>query len=376
MNNQTSIEMTAPPEVYRQRRARLATQLQRPFVIFAGHALARNYATNPHRFRPGSTYLYFGGPPLEHAALLIEPTSDGDNGVTLLRPPAGPDDALWNGILPCDADLTAAGGLRQNGIGDPAQLARLLGGRSSGAIAPPAPDTLAQIAALGLPVATDEEIRAIVDLRNVKDEYELAAMRVAAEVSIRAHRAAMAAAKPGRIEADVAAAFMKVIHANQCDVSFNPIITVRGEVLHGHGHANPLTEGAILLCDAGAEEPGGYACDITRASPVSGKLTPIQRHIYRTVLKALNTATAACRPGRRYREIHDLSARVIIEGLVEAELLQGDTDELFSRAAHTLFYPHGVGHLIGLDVHDMEDFGDLAGYAPGRQRRPEFGNKL
>jgi Xaa-Pro aminopeptidase len=131
----------------------------------------------------------------------------------------------------------------------------------------------------------------------------------------------------------------------------------------------------MLLCDAGAEEPGGYASDITRTFPVSGHWTSIQRHLYDTTLRALREATAACVPGKRYRDVHDLSARVICEGLVAAELLRGNPAELVARTAHALFYPHGVGHLIGLDAHDMEDFGDLAGYAPGRTRRTEFGNK-
>jgi Xaa-Pro aminopeptidase len=151
---------------------------------------------------------------------------------------------------------------------------------------------------------------------------------------------------------------------------------VHGEILHGHGYSNRLESGRLLLVDAGAEEPGGYACDITRTFPVNGKWTAVQRHLYDTVLRAQREAIAACVPGRRFREIHDLAARVICEGLVEAELLRGDPAGLAARYAHTLFFCHGLGHLIGLDVHDMEDFGDLAGYAAGRQRRPEFGNNF
>jgi Xaa-Pro aminopeptidase len=147
-------------------------------------------------------------------------------------------------------------------------------------------------------------------------------------------------------------------------------------VLHAIAYRNELQTSALLLIDAGAEEPGGYACDITRTVPVGGQWTPMQRQLYDTVLRAQHEAIAACRPGRRFRDIHDLAGRVICEGLVEAEMLRGDPAELAARYAHTLFFCHGLGHLIGLDVHDMEDFGDLAGYAPGRSRRPEFGNKF
>lgn len=371
-----TIHMTAPAEVYRTRRARLAAALARPMVVFSGHAPARNYSSNPHRFRAGSSYLYFGGPPLENAAWLIEPGSDGSKGCTLFRPPMGPDDALWFGELPGDGAIAAAAGLHVSGLADPDGLGGALAGRAAGAVIPPYPGTMAWAAKLGLTGATDDELRAIVDLRNIKDEHELAAMRRAGAVAVEAHRAAAAAAQPGRREADAAAAFQEVCARHQCDVSFNPIITVRGEVLHGHGHPNALNAGALLLCDAGVEEPGGYASDITRTYPVGGRWSPIQKHLYETVERALNAGVAACRPGARFRDVHDLTARIICEGLVAADLLKGAPEELAARLAHTLFFPHGVGHLIGLDVHDMEDFGDVAGYAPGRVRRPEFGNKF
>jgi len=343
-------------------------------VLMAGHAPARNYATNPHRFRAGSSYLYFGGPPVENAALLIEPGSDGERGCALLRPPPGPDDVLWVGEQPGDEELARAAGLPAGAVQDRDRLADLLAGRSAAAVIPPYPGALDWGRRLGLKPAEPEELLGIINQRLVKDEHELAAMRRAAAVAMEAHRAAMAATRPGRKEADVAGAFMQVVVAQGCDVSFNPIITVRGEVFHIHGHENALTDGALLLVDAGAEEPGGYASDITRTFPVSGRWTPIQRQLYDTALRALNTATAACRPGRRFRDIHDLAALVICEGLVEAGLLRGRPDDLVARTAHALFFPHGLGHLIGLDAHDMEDFGDLAGYAPGRSRRPEFGN--
>ena len=153
MTVDTTIAMTAPADVYRQRRARLAASIGRPMVIFAGHAPARNYPTNPHFFRAGSSYLYFGGPPLENAALLIEPGSDGATGCTLLRPPAGADDALWFGEIPSDETLATAAGLCRDGLADPDRLKALLAGREAASVAPPYPDTLAWSARLGLPPA-------------------------------------------------------------------------------------------------------------------------------------------------------------------------------------------------------------------------------
>jgi Xaa-Pro aminopeptidase len=374
MYTKPAIPATAPPETYQRRRAVLAGTIERSLVVFAGHAPARNYPTNPHHFRAGSNYLYYAGPPLEHAALLIEPGSDGAAGCTLFRPPAGPDDALWTGVLPADPALAAATGLPLQAVRDADQLETELGGRRAGALVPPFPETMAWATRLKLADASSDEKLAVISQRLYKDEHELAAMRRAAEVTMAAHRAAMAATRPRRREADVAAAFARVLAARECEVSFTPIITIRGEVLHGHGHPNIMPDGALLLVDAGAEEPTGYASDITRTFPVSGKWSPPQRELYEIVEHACREATAACTPGTRYRDVHDLAARVICAGLVSAGILRGDPDDLFSRMAHALFFPHGVGHLIGLDAHDMEDFGDLAGYAAGRRRRPEFGN--
>lgn len=366
--------MTAAPDVYTNRRARLAADLKRPIVLFAGVAPPRNYVANYYPPRPGSTYTYFGGPPLQGAAIYLEPTSNGDNGCTLLRVPEGPDDALWEGPQPTDADLTAAAGLARTRVRDVDDLAVLINKRDAAFISPPCYTTLPLAQTLGLKPASDDELLRIIHMRLIKDDHELAAMREAARVGIEAHKAAMAATKPGRREADVAAAFYTVLVANQCRPSFNPIVTVRGETLHLISFPNRLEAGALMLVDGGAEEPGCYASDITRTYPVSGKWTDIQRHLYDTVLRAMRQAIAACTPGTRYRDVHDLSARIICEGLVAADLLRGDPADLAKRFAHTLFYPHGVGHLLGMDVHDMEDFGDLAGYAPGRTRRPEFGN--
>ncbi|MFQ5414437.1 MAG: aminopeptidase P family protein, partial [Phycisphaerae bacterium] len=367
---------TAPPTIYRARRAQLAAGLARPLVLPAGHARARSYATNTYPFRAASDYLYFGGPPVEGAVWLIEPGSDGDEGCTLLRPAYDADASVWTGRTAPDSALAECAGVRGDGVVGRDKLEALLAGRPAGVVRPPCPITRDWIAAVGLEAATEDELAAIIELRLIKHQYELVAMRRAAEVTVAAHRAALAAAVPDQGEADVAAAFVRALVAEGCVPSFTPIVTVCGDVLHTSGYGGALTSGALVLVDAGAEEPGGYACDVTRTYPVGGRFSTMQRQLYDTVLRAQREAIAACVPGRRFRDIHDAAARTICAGLIEADLLRGDADELAARRAHTLFFYHGLGHLIGLDVHDMEDFGDLAGYAPDRERRPGFGDRF
>ena len=375
MNNQ-SFNLTAPGAVYRERRARLASGLKRSLVIFAGRARARNYATNLYPFRAGSHYLYFGGPPIKGAVWLIEPGSDGRQGSTLLRPTADVEDMVWIGNVPGDDAIASAAGVEETSLQFPDKLGALLAGRPAAYLAPPCPPTMEIAKSLELRPAEEDELQLIIDLRLTKDEYELTALRRAADIAVEAHLAAMQETAPGRSEAQIAGCVMGTFTAHHAIPSFSPIITVHGEVLHCETFFNVLEAGQLLLVDAGAEEPGGYAADITRTYPVNGRFTPMQRQLYDTVLRAERAAIAACVPGKRYRDIHDLAARVICAGLVEAELLRGDPEELAARRAHTLFYTHGVVHLLGLDVHDLEDLGDLAGYAPGRKRRPAFGDKF
>lgn len=367
--------LSAPQEVFAKRRARLAKSLNRPLVIFAGHAPARTYPANTHPFRAGSSFLYFGGYPLEDAALVIEPASDGRNGSTLFRVKPDPDDAFWFGSIAADTDIASATGLSPSAVEDLDALGRRFGGCDAAAIIPPFPRTIALAAKLGLKPATDDELRAIIDMRLIKDDHEIAAMRRAAAAAIKAHRAAFSAARIGATERDAEAALFGALTHAGCRPSFSPIVTVRGEILHGECAGLPLDPGALLLVDAGAEEPTGYASDITRTVPVSGRWSPIQHVIYDTVVSALRAAVDACRVGQRYRDVHHLAARILCEGLVAADLLRGNAGDLAERGAYALFFPHGVGHLLGLDAHDMEDFGDLAGYAPGRTRSTRFGDK-
>ncbi|HJK94336.1 MAG TPA: M24 family metallopeptidase, partial [Polyangiaceae bacterium LLY-WYZ-15_(1-7)] len=161
--------------------------------------------------------------------------------------------------------------------------------------------------------------------------------------------------------------------ARGATTAYPPILSVRGEVLHNPHHDGTCAAGDLLLADVGAETAGGWAGDVTRTWPVSGAYSSTQRAVYEIVLAAQREAIALCRPGVRYRDVHLAASRALAAGLVDLGVLRGDPEELVADGVHALLFPHGVGHLIGLDVHDMEDLGDRAGYAPGRSRSAQFG---
>jgi Xaa-Pro aminopeptidase len=187
--------------------------------------------------------------------------------------------------------------------------------------------------------------------------------------------AGLRATRPGIRESVVRAAIEAELTALGMTTSYNSIVSVHGEVLHNEAHHHQLKPGDLLLVDAGAETAGGWAGDVTRTWPVSARYSPTQRDLYQVVLNAQLAACAAVRPGRRYLDLQGIAAKTIGEGLVDLGILSGDPAELVSDGVVALFFPHGVGHLIGLDVHDLDDLGDRATYAPGRSRSTDPGLK-
>jgi len=185
--------------------------------------------------------------------------------------------------------------------------------------------------------------------------------------------ATLRATAAGRSEAEIAAVHIAEATGAGCGQAFSPIVTVRGEVLHNVTWDNTLSEGDLLLVDSGAEAPSGYASDITRTFPVSGRFSNRQREIYEVALAANQAAIAAAAPGVTNRELHLLAARTIASGLRDIGLMRGDVDAAVEAGAHAMFFVHGLGHMMGLDVHDMEDLGDVVGYEQGEERSTQFG---
>lgn len=361
------------PSVFHARRRALAQAMGGAPVLLVGHhQVPRNYLANPLPFRQDSTFLYYTGVEEPGSACVI-----GDDGhTTLYLPERTAADALWHGQLPTLADVAATCG---------AEDARPMGELAPGEYATlPVAESRANAEASRLAgcaldpadlLGTGDRalLDAVIGQRLTRDWDEVLAMRWACFVSKEAHVVAMESTRPGVTDTAIQALIEGVFALHGMPTAYPSIVTARGEVLHGHATGEALKRGDLLLVDAGAEGPHGYASDITRTWPVSGSFTPRQADVYDAVLAANVAAIEMVRPGVNYREVHLGAARVLTQALVDWGLLRGDIDGLVEQGAHAVFFPHGVGHLIGLDVHDMELFGDHALYAPGRDRSEQFG---
>jgi len=217
---------------------------------------------------------------------------------------------------------------------------------------------------LGLPVkdlkgkASAGFIKAAVDQRILKTKEEIREIECAVAVSQEMYLSAMKLAKPGRYEYQISGAMEGIALAYGMHLAFPPIVTINGQTLHMHSHDNLLAKGRLLVMDCGAEAASGYAADITRTVPVGGRFSQRQKDVYGIVLAGQESAIKAVKPGVNFKEIHLQTARVMADGLKNLGLMKGDTGEAVAAGAHALFFPHGLGHNLGLDVHDMEDYGE------------------
>ncbi|GAB4132541.1 MAG: aminopeptidase P family protein [Cyanobacteria bacterium J069] len=373
MQTQSNSDSQTLSDRLRQRRQRLARLIEFPVVLWSGQSPSRNFPANTYPFRASSHFLYFAGLNLPDAAILLE----GDR-LTLFWDEPTPADVLWHGPSPTRSQLAADIGA--DAAHPLAALAGFCGGAATIAVQDSATrqqqeSLLARL--LSVPKQAggiDRELgMAIAQVRLCHDDLALAEIRQAARVTRQAHAAGIAATATATTEAQVRAAMEQVILAANMTPAYTSIVTVHGEVLHNNHYGHSLELGDLLLADVGAETPLGWAADVTRTWPVSGQFSPTQREIYDIVQVAHDRCIAAIAPGVEYRDIHLLAATAIAEGLVDLGILCGAPEDLVEQDAHALFFPHGVGHLLGLDVHDMEDLGDIAGYEPGRTRSDRFG---
>ena len=357
----------------KQRRDKLAKLFQHPVILWSGSPLKRNFAANQFPFRASSHFLYFAGLPLPDAAIFLQ---DGKLELYLDNPP--PSATLWHGetltreeigqIIGADCAYPLAD------LAQKTQDAATIGVQNNIIYQQ-------QCELLNRPVelshnATGIDLKlaqAIVKLRSQHDDLALQELRQAASVSVEAHKAGMQATAEAKTEAEIRGAMEGVIIAHNMTCAYNSIVTVHGEVLHNETYQNSLQPEDLLLADVGAETPNGWAADITRTWAVSGKFSSTQKDIYELVLDAHDKCIAQVKPGVEYQDIHLLAGKIIAQGLIDLGILKGNAEDLVAMDAHALFFPHGVGHLLGLDVHDMEDLGDVAGYEAGRTRSDRFG---
>jgi Xaa-Pro aminopeptidase/Xaa-Pro dipeptidase len=360
------------------RRQRLLAAVPGPIVLIGHTHLPRNTPGHFLPFRQDSTFLYLTGCDRPGAVAVLS----AEEGFELYLPQPPEDDELWHGPGESLEDLGSrlgAGRIRPRSQAE----ARVQALRRLGAplhtlpVADPAARaelerwTGQRLVYGATDAASGGGSEALVDQlvaqRLVKDSEELAEMRAAAEVTRAAHLQALALTRPGATEREIAVRVQAVFLAAGCVEAYPSIVTVRGEVLHCPRYENTLHSGQLLLLDAGAERPSGYASDVTRTFPVSGRFDPFQRDVYALVLRAQKAAIERCRPGVVYRDVHAEAALVLAEGLVELGLLRGKPAELLETGASTVFFPHGAGHPLGLDVHDLRSYGTRAGWAPKRK---------
>ncbi|MCC7185252.1 MAG: aminopeptidase P N-terminal domain-containing protein [Acidobacteria bacterium] len=369
-------------ETYTERRNRLKKDIGSGLVLFLGNdEVGRTYAASVYPFRQDSTFLYFWGVDQPGLAALIDIDADAD---ILVGEDATIADVVWSGPLPTLAERGAKSGVTR--VITPAALqeqlsAAVLAGRPVHYLAPYRSDHTVKLAGwLGLansavaPGRSEAFHTAIVAQRSYKSAEELAEMERAVGVSKAMYAAAMAAARPGKFEYEIVAEIERVAVASGGTFSFLPICSVHGETLHNPYYRNQLKAGDVMVLDSGAETANAYASDITRTLPIGGTFTSQQRLIYEIVLRAEMGAIAAVKPGVAYRDVHLGAARSITVDLMAAGLMKGDPDAAVAAGAHALFFPHGLGHMIGLDVHDMENLGEqYVGYGDGFTRSKQFG---
>ncbi len=384
-------------KVYTNRRRALLGQMasrtaegNRGLAIFLGNVdAAANYRGNDYKFRQDSNFLYFWGIDEPSFAAVLDLDSAAE---CLYGNDVDIDDIIWMGPQPSVASKGAL-------VGCPKTLplasffadvaAAVSAGRPVHYL-PPAryyqQMTLAELTGASnaavrkvAPLdgglhASEELVKSVVELRLIKEECEIAELDAAAEIGYWMHTEARRGCKPGVPEQEIVGRMEGVTYSKGWGPSFTTILSQNGETLHNHSHHQIITPGRLLVVDAGAESNSHYASDFTRTYPCAGRFTTKQREIYDIVEQANEVAYSLTRPGTSYWDVHCATVRYMLEQLKALDFVRGDVDEMVACGISGLFMPHGLGHNMGMDVHDMEDLGEnYVGYGDERQRSPLLG---
>ena len=369
--------------IYIRRRKELKAKVKNGILLFLGNNEASmNYPSNTYHYRQDSHFIYFFGIQIDHLAAVIDIEEDKE---IIFGDDYTIDDIIWMGSQPTVQSLAEGCGVITTkpmaSLVDYLQKAQKAG-KNIHYLPPYRDDNKIFLHnTLGIPFdqlkqsASVDFIKAVVSLREIKDEEEIKEMEKACNVGVAMHTAAMKHCKAGKLERELSGMIEGIALSGGNGVSFPVILSQNGETLHNHNHEQILENGRMLLVDAGAELKSGYSSDYTRTFPVSGKFTQKQKEIYEIVLQANMEAIAMAKPGLKYFDVHLHATTVIAKGLTKLGLMKGNPEEAARAGAHALFMPHGLGHMLGLDVHDMEDLGEnYVGYDDNIQRSLIFGH--
>jgi Xaa-Pro aminopeptidase len=369
-------------EIYKERRKRLHGLMKSGIALFLGNNDAvMNYPANPYHFRQDSDFLYFFGLDLQGFAGMMDFDSGQDmifgNDVDL-------DDIIWMGPQPTVKELAEKCGITisipMSKIEETLRDA-ITKNRKVHFLPPYRGETKMTLGSLlkenpcqMKTLASTELIKAVVSLRSIKEQVEIDEIEIAVNIAYEMHVTAMKMCKPGVREQDIFGAIEGIALSKGGGPSFPIILSINGQTLHNHAHGNILREGRMMVTDCGAESNMHYASDITRTTPVGGRFSDRQRDIYEVVLKANTEAISSAKPGMSNRDLHLMACRIIASGMKDLGMMKGDIDEAVTTGAHALFMPHGLGHMMGLDVHDMESMGENnIGYSDEVKRSLQFG---
>ena len=363
-------------QTYIQRRKNLKEKVGSGIILLLGNDESSvNFKDNWYHYRQDSSFLYFFGINLPGLTAMIN-CDTGEE--TIFGDELSIDHIVWTGPQPTIATLASKCGV--NNTLPTRKIASSLKGTVH-YLPPYRVDNQLKLSEwLGKPMSTVadgasvELIKGIVSLRSYKSEEELVEIEKAVETTAAMHLGAMQYTKAGMVEAEVVGRIQQIATSGGGHLSFPVIFSKDGQILHNHYHGNTLSEGDLVLCDTGAEAASGYAGDMTRTFPVSGQFTARQKELYQVTLNAHEAAISALRPGIKYKDVHLLAAKTLVEGLSAVGLMKGDADMAVDAGAHTMFFQCGLGHMMGLDVHDMEDLGErFVGY--NEPKSTEFGLK-
>lgn len=352
-------------QTYIQRRSSLRQKLGSGLLLFFGNNDApANYPANAYKFRQDSTFLYYFGQHRDGLVGVIDIDNDKEY---LFGNDIDIEDIIWTGFVPSVKDLAEEVGVENSGsMADFEALVKKTGKDKVHILPPYRHDTMIQIADLmGIhPLKTREAasvpfIKAVVDMRAVKSQEEIEEIERAMAIGYEMHTAAMKACKPGVTEKYIGGLLAGIAESYGCKESFQTILTMHGEIFHGDPSLRPLEAGRLMLCDAGAETVNNYCSDNTRVTPISGRFTQKQRDIYSIVEACHDLVIEKAHPGMKWMDMHLDVCRLMTDRLKDLGLMKGNTEDAVQAGAHTMFLQHGLGHMMGMDVHDMEGLGQV-----------------